>query len=125
MTSPDPVPDDGLIPPQVAARLLGVHAATLAQWAREGRLSASPTSGGHRRYLLSEIRYLHDVQAAARKEAEQLAEDACRLYDQGLNMRQVAEKLGASYQVMRRILRPPITATRRARTGPGQQGIEG
>lgn len=38
-----------------AAALLGVHTSTVRKWSNEGKLPVHLTSGGHRRYLLSEI----------------------------------------------------------------------
>lgn len=42
----------------VAARLLGVSADKLRIWESEGRVSATRTRGGHRRFQLDEIRAL-------------------------------------------------------------------
>jgi transposase len=47
--------DDDLLRPREAARLFGVRPATLAQWSREGKLSAKCTPGAHRRYSRTQI----------------------------------------------------------------------
>lgn len=41
-----------------AAAILKVHPHTVARWAREGKISAQCTLGGHRRYEEPEIRAL-------------------------------------------------------------------
>ena len=38
-----------------AARLLGISASTMRRWAEDGRVSSVRTSGGHRRFYLSEL----------------------------------------------------------------------
>jgi excisionase family DNA binding protein len=51
------LPDQGddLLKPSEAAQLFGVRPATLARWAREGRLTAKRTPGAHRRYSRAQI----------------------------------------------------------------------
>ena len=56
-----------------AAALLGVHTSTVRKWSNEGKLPVHLTSGGHRRYLLSEI----ELWQKSRLNAE--AVDASRL----------------------------------------------
>jgi excisionase family DNA binding protein len=120
--SPDQDPsDDPLLKPREAAQMLGVRTATLARWAREGRLTPLRTPGAHRRYLRSQIRRVL-AQVREPGEAERrLTEDAVRLYQQGWSIRQVAEKFDLGYGVMRRILRPHTTLRSRggARPAPG------
>jgi excisionase family DNA binding protein len=48
--------DEELLRPREVAALLGVRPATIARWAREGRLAPLRTPGGHRRYALSSVR---------------------------------------------------------------------
>jgi excisionase family DNA binding protein len=62
---PAPDPDELLTPGQ-AARLFGVDPKTVGRWADAGRLAATRTLGGHRRYrrgdldvLLAEHRSAH------------------------------------------------------------------
>lgn len=38
-----------------AAQLLGVHSDTVRRWTDSGRLRASRTLGGHRRYLKADV----------------------------------------------------------------------
>lgn len=45
-----------LLTPGQAALILGVDPKTVARYARDGRLSAQRTLGGHRRFKESEIR---------------------------------------------------------------------
>jgi excisionase family DNA binding protein len=54
------VQEDLLRPREVAA-IFGVRTATLARWARDGRLTPLRTPGGHRRYSRAAVR---DVLAA-------------------------------------------------------------
>jgi excisionase family DNA binding protein len=54
------VSEDLLRPREVAA-IFGVRAATIARWARDGRLTPLRTPGGHRRYSRAAVR---DVMAA-------------------------------------------------------------
>lgn len=48
--------DEALLHPRHVARLYGVDVKTVARWAREGRLAAIQTPGGHRRYRWSHVR---------------------------------------------------------------------
>lgn len=47
--------EDDLLTPREVAQLLGVRTTTVARWAREGRLDAMLTLGGHRRYRRSTV----------------------------------------------------------------------
>jgi excisionase family DNA binding protein len=51
-------PDDPLLRPRQAARLLGVEPRTVSNWARLGMLEAQRTAGGHHRFRLSEVQRL-------------------------------------------------------------------
>lgn len=97
----DPLEDMFLTPREVAERF-GVRTTTIARWERAGRLQATRTLGGQRRYRVADVRALLD--AKIDPEQEQMEIDAVRLYDQGWNIRQVAEKFNYSYGTMRRIL---------------------
>jgi excisionase family DNA binding protein len=48
-------PDDPLLRPRQAARLLGVDSRTVSHWARAGMLEAHRTAGGHHRFRLSNV----------------------------------------------------------------------
>jgi excisionase family DNA binding protein len=48
-------PDDPLLRPRQAARLLGVDPRQVTQWARLGLLESHRTAGGHHRFRLSTI----------------------------------------------------------------------
>ena len=65
------------------------------------------------------MRKLLDVDEAS-PEQQKFEEDAVRLYDQGWNIRQVADRFGTSYGVMRRILASHTTL--RPRGGPERPG---
>jgi excisionase family DNA binding protein len=65
-------PADDLLRPREAAQLFGVRPATLAQWSREGRLTALCTPGAHRRYSRTQINeilgeYLPPIHTNAKK----------------------------------------------------------
>jgi excisionase family DNA binding protein len=109
----EPDPDDDLLTPREVAELFGVRTTTIARWAREGRLSPLRTPGGHRRYSRGDVRKLLEAENA---DERAFAEDAARLYDQGWSIRQVADRFGCGYGVMRRILRKQVTL----RTRDGQ-----
>ena len=98
-------PDDDLLTPREVAEVFGVRTTTIARWAREGKLMPLRTPGGHRRYQLQDIRQLIRLSAGRSEAEEELIVDAVRLYDQGWNVRQVAEKFGYSYGTMRRVLK--------------------
>lgn len=89
--------------------MLGVRTPTLVRWVREGRLTAWFTPGGHRRYPLSEIRRILAGDDPRPGEEGQMAQDAVRLYEQGWNIRQVADKFSVTYGVMRRTLKSHTT----------------
>lgn len=52
---------DNLIDISQVSQLLGVDKVTLRRWDREGRLKPQRTVGGHRRYLLSDIKRLQGI----------------------------------------------------------------
>lgn len=102
--------DDRLLTPREVADMFEVRTTTVARWARDGRLAAQRTPGGHRRYLLSDVRQVLGADAQDRLEARRLApddpvRDAIRLYEQGWSIRRVAAEFGLSYGAMRRVLR--------------------
>jgi excisionase family DNA binding protein len=109
-------PGDDLLTPREVARVFGVYVATVATWARAGRLVFTRTPGGHRRYRWADVRTLFTEQDPLQ---EQLEEDAARLYQQGWSIRQVAEKFGYSYGIMRRILMRRTTL--RTRSAPNNE----
>jgi transposase len=95
---------DDLLRPREVAQMFGVRPATLARWAREGRLTPLLTPGSHRRYLRSQVRrVLAELQEPSADE-QRIAVDAVRLYEQGWSIRQVAEKFDVGYGGMRRLL---------------------
>jgi excisionase family DNA binding protein len=55
---PQELQADHLLTPREVANIFGVRAATVARWAREGRLDHMLTPGGHRRYRLAAVREL-------------------------------------------------------------------
>jgi excisionase family DNA binding protein len=57
--------DEGtLVPIGVAASILGVSQSTVRRWTREGRLAATRTLGGQRRYRLLDVLALRGRDAA-------------------------------------------------------------
>lgn len=105
--------DDDLLTPREVAELFGVRTTTIARWARTGRLDATKTPGGHRRYRRSAVSALLGTDAAERRAAPRgIEEDAVRLYDQGWSIRRVAAEFGLSYGAMRRILKKHVTLRR-------------
>ncbi|MGQ0823755.1 MAG: BldC family transcriptional regulator [Actinomycetota bacterium] len=48
--------DDALLTPMEVAAMFRVSPKTITRWAREGKLSAIRTLGGHRRFRTGEIR---------------------------------------------------------------------
>ena len=95
--------DDGLLRPREAARLFGVRPATLARWAREGKITALCTPGAHRRYSRAQMNgILSECPPPAEPE---WIDDALRLYRQGWSIRQIAAKFDSGYGVTRRHLR--------------------
>ena len=108
------VPDD-LLRPREVAEIFGVRTATVARWAREGRLTPLRTPGGHRRYSRTAVRKLMAAEAGAGSDAERqkIADDAVRLYDQGRSIRQVASRFECSYGAMRRILKHQVNLRNR------------
>lgn len=115
---------DDLLRPREVADLFGVRTSTIAQWAREGKLTLLRTPGGHRRYSRQEISRLLTRDAAPDQAAHQLAEDTVRLYDQGWSIRQIAARFDYSYGAMRRILRRHTTLrSRRGAYGAARQTL--
>jgi excisionase family DNA binding protein len=110
-------PDD-LLRPREVAEIFDVRTATIARWAREGRLSPVRTPGGHRRYRRAAILRLL---AADEPDPEEtlLAQDAARLYEQGWSIRQVAQRFGYGYGTMRRILATQMPLRNRGGAGGG------
>jgi transposase len=96
-------PDEPLLRPREVAALFGVRPATIARWARMGRLQPLLTPGGHRRYRASDVRELLGIEETP-VEQQQFEKDAVRLYDQGWSVRQVADRFESTYGSMRRIL---------------------
>jgi excisionase family DNA binding protein len=105
VTPPDARRPDDLLKPREVAELFGVRTTTIARWNRMGRLTATRTLGGHRRYARDEIYRVLSEMVQPDEVRHQLEEDAVRLYDQGWSIRQVAEKFNCSYGMMRRILK--------------------
>jgi len=105
VTPPDARRPDDLLKPREVAELFGVRTTTIARWTRMGRLTATRTLGGHRRYARDEIYRVLSEMVRPDEARQQLEEDAVRLYDQGWSIRQVAEKFNCSYGMMRRILK--------------------
>jgi excisionase family DNA binding protein len=97
--------DDELLRPREVADLFGVRPATIARWAREGRLTPLRTPGGHRRYVRSSVR---EALNTDREPDRAFVEDAVRLYNEGWSIRQVAARFGLGYGAMRRILRGQV-----------------
>ncbi len=57
--------DNELLTPSEVAEMFRVNPKTVTRWAREGRITAVRTLGGHRRFRAAEIRQLLDTVAAA------------------------------------------------------------
>jgi excisionase family DNA binding protein len=53
-----PVLEDSLLMPAEVGRLFRVSPKTVSRWAREGKIRAVKTPGGHRRYPETEVRRL-------------------------------------------------------------------
>jgi excisionase family DNA binding protein len=115
-----PDPHDELLRPREVAALFGVRPTTIARWAREGKLTPLYTPGGHRRYSRAGLRGLLGQEPPEQAAERMIAEDAARLYEQGWNIRQVAQRFGTSYGVMRRILRSQTTLRTRGGRPPGR-----
>jgi excisionase family DNA binding protein len=105
MSPSNPDRSDDLLRPREVADLFGVRTATIARWAREGKLTPFHTPGGHRRYKRQDISQILSETSQPDEAQRQMEEDAARLYDQGWTIRQVAEKFDRSYGLMRRILK--------------------
>jgi excisionase family DNA binding protein len=118
--------DVDLLRPAEAAALLGVRTSAIARWAREGRLAATATPGGHRRYRRDEILAARNGSTPGEPPAEQtqMEADAVRMYEQGWPIRRVADAFGVSYGVMRRILKERrVLRARGGRAGGGWVGF--
>ena len=118
--------NDDLLRPREVAEIFGVRTTTIARWAREGRLTPLLTPGGHRRYRRAAILRLLAADQPAPEETL-LAQDAARLYEQGWSIRQVAERFGCGYGVMRRLLAAQVRLRDRGgyRPGRGEGGGDG
>jgi hypothetical protein len=73
--------DDALLRPREVAAVFGVRTATIARWAREGRLTPLLTPGGHRRYRSLDVRNVlrgdePDENSGEPDKAEDMAHDA-------------------------------------------------
>lgn len=102
--------DDALLLPHEVATMFGVHRATVGRWARLGMLIHVRTPGGQRRYRLGDV-------LAAGAEQRRIEADAVRLYLQGWNIHQVAERFEWSYSKTRRILGHRTTLRPRGNRG--------
>lgn len=111
---------DELLRPREVAELFGVRPTTIARWAREGKLDPLFTLGGHRRYSRAALRVILGAETPEQTAEREFGEDAARLYDQGWNIRQVAQRFGCSYGVMRRVLRTHTTIRDRGGRPPAR-----
>ncbi len=60
-----------------AAEVLGVHPATVRNWANEGKLPSRLTAGGHRRFLLSDLeRMIHTTSELPPLEVQVIIQNA-------------------------------------------------
>jgi excisionase family DNA binding protein len=100
-----PLNDDELLRPREVAELFGVRTTSIARWAREGRLTALLTPGGHRRYRRADVQALLEADEAERARPPVAdVRDAVRLYEMGWSIRRVAREFDTSYGAMRRLL---------------------
>lgn len=100
-------PDDELLTPVAAARAAGVSARTLERWAKSGKITAYINPNGHRRYKRSDVEAkpaTPDPPEGTGDGDDFPVEEAVGLYEQGLSIRKVAEKVGLGYGVTRRML---------------------
>jgi excisionase family DNA binding protein len=107
---------DELLRPREVAEVFGVRTTSIARWAREGRITAVFTPGGHRRYRRADVQALLDADAAAASPADR-EQDAVRLYEMGWSIRRVAQEFGMSYGAMRRLLIRHVRLRNRHGTG--------
>lgn len=117
---------DDLLRPREVAALFGVRTTSIARWAREGRLNAVLTPGGHRRYRRADVQALLDAEAAETAFPAMgmtgTEQDAVRLYEMGWSIRRVAQEFGTSYGVMRRVLGKHLTLRDRGGATTGSPG---
>ncbi|GLY89543.1 helix-turn-helix domain-containing protein [Actinoallomurus iriomotensis] len=110
-------PYDDLLRPREVAEIFGVRTTTIARWAREGRITAVPTPGGHRRYHRADVQTLLDARTDADASPAAREQDAVRLYEMGWSIRRVAQEFGMSYGAMRRLLGRHVRLRDRRRAG--------
>lgn len=108
--------DDDLLKPSDAAKLFGVRPATLARWAREGKITARRTPGAHRRYSRTQITAM--LSGDETHDPEWL-DDAIRLYREGWSIRRIAEKFDVGYGFIRRRLQKQVRFRNRSGSHPG------
>lgn len=97
--------DDDLLKPSKAAQLFGVRPATLARWARGGRITARRTPGAYRRYSRTQI---SAMLAGDETHDPEWLDDAVRLYREGWSIRRIAEKFDVGYGFIRRRLQKQV-----------------
>lgn len=75
MLSDGPMQDQNrlLLKPTEVATLFGVDPKTVTRWARKGKLEAHLTLGGHRRYMITDIRSL--LRSQSSKAAAEVTEE--------------------------------------------------
>jgi putative resolvase len=71
---------NNLIDISEAAELLGVDNSTLRYWDKTGKLKSQRTFGGHRRYLLSDIKALQGIQEPELKDDQSKSIDKVAVY---------------------------------------------
>ncbi len=64
------------LPLQQAAKVLGIHPATLRAWADRGRIASQRTPGGHRRFSRADLQTWLESQHRHEPEAELLVQNA-------------------------------------------------
>ena len=70
---------DRLINIDKAANLLGVTKATLRAWDSDGKIKSVRTSGGHRRFLLSDVQRLQGIERGKNKDQIKTTVVYCRV----------------------------------------------
>lgn len=63
MTALAELADDQLLHPAEVAAIFRVNPKTVTRWARDGRLPATRTLGGHRRFRVADVRHVLDEMA--------------------------------------------------------------